>query len=146
WEILGKSSQSSPQIAHVVIPALVQLERRRHFLDQFGNSNWFDLSAAELLIKMGHCPEVCILDDFFGVRVFARGNVEANFQWLQVRGSRQINATISPTEFESLHLAVSQFGGRSIGARLGLSLGAAPFTNPFAAEGVFDDPRFVPVT
>src|SRR5208282_2914801 len=87
----------------------------------------------------------CILDDFFGVRVFARGNVEANFQWLQVRGSRQINATISPTKFESLHLAVSQFGGRSIGAGLGLSLSAAPFTNPFTAEGIFDDPRFVPV-
>jgi hypothetical protein len=43
-------------------------------------------------------------------------------------------------------LAVSQFGGRSIGARLGLSLGAAAFTNSLTAEGVFDDPRFVPVT
>jgi hypothetical protein len=63
-----------------------------------------------------------------------------------VRRSRQINAAVSTSKLESLHLAVSQFGGCGIGARLGLSLGAAPFTNSLAAEGIFDYPRFVPVT
>jgi hypothetical protein len=97
------------------------MSRNHHFFHQVGNRNGLEFGAGVLVIKAGYRVQVRIFDNSFGLRIFARGVVQPDFQSLQLGQRGQINSAVLPPEFQRLQIALGQLRGRRLGTGLGLA-------------------------